>query len=350
MPPSYDIQRSWEENCLHGPRLDASPPLVPATPMKQCLGLPVRSRLGIAAGLLLNSRWIGPYARLGFDLLTYKTVRSAARPCHPLPNWVFVDDVSPPDGPVVVRTMPADPAQASSSVCFGMPSIAPGEWRPDVRRARQSLESGQLLIVSVVGTPGADPSLEALADDFAHCAAWAAAAGAQVVEANLSCPNVCSAEGTLYHDHQASRLVAERIRAAIGPVPLLLKVGTFASPLALRGFLQTVDGLASGVTLVNCISRPVLRADGQAAFGEAFRMAGVMGRAIHQPAVAAVRAARHCVESDRLGLAIAAVGGVAGVEDIADFFQAGADAVLCGSAPMYMPNLAIEAKMARPDW
>ena len=39
------------------------------------------------------------------------------------------------------------------------------------------------------------------------------------------------------------------IRAAIGPVPLLLKVGTFASPLALRGFLQTVDGLASGVTL-----------------------------------------------------------------------------------------------------
>ena len=79
-------------------------------------------------------------------------------------------------------------------------------------------------------------------------------------------------------------------------------------------------------------------------------MAGVMGRAIHQPAVAAVRATRHCVESDRLGLAIAAVGGVAGVEDIADFFQAGADAVLCGSAPMYMPNLAIEAKMARPDW
>ena len=92
MPPCYDIQRSWEENCLHGPRLDASPPLVPATPMKQFLGLPVRSRLGIAAGLLLNSRWIGPYARLGFDLLTYKTVRSAARPCHPLPNWVFVDE------------------------------------------------------------------------------------------------------------------------------------------------------------------------------------------------------------------------------------------------------------------
>ena len=36
--------------------------------------------------------------------------------------------------------------------------------------------------------------------DFGDLAAMAREAGAQLVEANLSCPNVQSAEGELYHD------------------------------------------------------------------------------------------------------------------------------------------------------
>ena len=48
----------------------------------QFCGLPVNSPLGVAAGPLLNGRWCLYYASLGFDVLTYKTVRSRRRECY----------------------------------------------------------------------------------------------------------------------------------------------------------------------------------------------------------------------------------------------------------------------------
>jgi dihydroorotate dehydrogenase len=348
---SYDIHRTWEENAAAGPRLNPESTEIPETPMKSFLGLPVRSRIGIAAGLLLNHRWVLPYARRGFDLLTYKTVRSAARPCYPLPNWVFVRESGQPDGTVVAMDSPGCALEEiSSSVCFGMPSVAPEEWRADIRRTRDGLGDGQVLIVSVVGTPAPGASVEELAEDYARCAAWAVESGAQVVEANLSCPNVCSSEGTLYQDPVVTRVVVERLRRAAPRTPLLLKIGAFDPLRAQMEFLRTVNGLADGVTLLNGMSRPVVWPDGRPVFGETYRTAGVLGRAIHPASVEAVRSARRCVESDRLNLSIAAVGGASTVRDIGDFFDAGADAVLCGSSPMYLPGLAAEAKRCHPEW
>lgn len=348
---TYDLQRTWEANCETGPIFAGESVEVPFTPMKTFLGLPVTSRIGIAAGLLPNSRWVLPYAKRGFDIVTYKTVRSVARPCYPLPNWVFVEDTEPPDGPVfVVETAGNDPALVSSSVCFGMPSAAPEVWREDIRHTRDRLGAGQLLIVSVVATPSQASSLSEIAVDFARCAAWAVEAGAHVVEANLSCPNVCSAEGTLYHDIAASRTVVHSIREAVGSTPLLLKLGVFPDDVRMQQFLCAMNGLADGVTLVNCISRPILHRDGQPAFGADFPKAGVLGRAIHEPSVAVVRAVKHCIEREGLKLEVAAVGGASTLKDVEDFFAAGADAVLCGSSPMYVPNLAIDCKRLHPEW
>ncbi|MEJ7595654.1 MAG: hypothetical protein WKF77_29440 [Planctomycetaceae bacterium] len=348
---TYDMQRTWEANCERGPTFADEIIDAPITPMKTFLGLPVRSRIGIAAGLLPNSRWVLPYAKRGFDIVTYKTVRAVARPSYPLPNWVFVEDTQPPDGPVyVVETAGDDPAQVSSAVCFGMPSAGPEVWREDVRHARAGLADGQLLVVSVVATPSPASSLSEIAVDFARCAAWAAEAGAHVIEANLSCPNVCSAEGLLYRDIDASQTVVRFIRAAVGSTPLLLKLGVFPDDLRMRQFLRAMNGLADGVTLVNCISRPVLHRDGRPAFGPEFPTAGVLGRTIHEPSVAVVRAVKQCITSEGLNLEVAAVGGVSTPKDVEDFFAAGADAVLCGSSPMYVPNLAIDCKRLHPEW
>jgi dihydroorotate dehydrogenase len=63
-----------------------------------------------------------------------------------------------------------------------------------------------------------------------------------------------------------------------------------------------------------------------------------------------VRAARDIVRGDDLGLALAAVGGVSSNADFEDCFNAGANAVFCGSAPMYLPHLAIASKHAHPEW
>lgn len=348
---TYDIHRTWEANCEQGPTFAEESVEVPVTPMKTFLGLSVRSRIGIAAGLLPNSRWVLPYAKRGFDIVTYKTVRSVARRCYPLPNWVFVEDTGAPDGPVfVVESAGSDPALVSSSVCFGMPSAAPEVWREDVRRTRAGLGDGQLLVVSVVATPSPSSSLAGIAFDFARCAAWAVEAGAHIVEANLSCPNVCSAEGTIYLDIAASRTVVGRIRDAVGSTPLMLKLGVFPNDVRMQQFLLAMNGLADGVTLVNCISRPVLNRDGRPAFGPEFLNAGVLGRAIHNPSVAVVRTVKQCITSEGLKLAVAAVGGASTRSDVEDFFEAGADAVLCGSSPMYVPNLAIDCKRLHPEW
>jgi dihydroorotate dehydrogenase len=104
------------------------------------------------------------------------------------------------------------------------------------------------------------------------------------------------------------------------------------------------------VTLVNCVSGKVLNRDGSPAFGERFVEAGVLGRAIHDSCVASVRRAAGIIRDENLDLAIAAVGGAASADDITRYFAAGPDAVLMGSAPMYLPNLAADVKASHPDW
>ena len=351
MIQSYDIHKSYDENYQAGPLLKGLSVDVPLSPLKTFLGREVHSRIGIAAGLLLNSKWIGAYSDLGFDLLTYKTVRSSYRPCYPLPNWVFVSDDGQLDGPIYVQDQPpSDLSKISSAVCFGMPSMSPDVWRKDVTVAKGRLSRGQLLIVSVVATPEEGWGVEEIAADFARCAAWAADAGADVIEANLSCPNVCTAEGSIYLDPNFSLQVAEEIKARIGQTPLLLKIGYFDQSDQLELFLRAVAPVVDGVTMVNGITRPVLHKDGRPAFGESYTKAGVLGRSIHRASIDSVARATRTIEEENLDLAILAVGGASLVEDIETFFDAGASAVMQGSSPMYHPRLARDAKSHCPDW
>lgn len=351
MEQSYDIAATYAANYERGPKFESAPVPEPPGPTKTFLGRAVRSRLGIAAGLLLNSKWLLEYGARGYDLLTYKTVRSSQRDCYPLPNWVFVEpDVA---GPGVYRQVDVpseDPLEVSSSVCFGMPSAAPESWRADVRKAKEHLSEGQLLIVSVVATPEDDWTQEMVADDFRQCAEWAVEAGADVIEANFSCPNVCSAEGSIYLDPVATKIIASEVRGAIGDTPLLIKTGQLESDEAMSQYLHALDGIANGVTLVNCLIGRVFNTEGRPVFGDQFAEAGVLGRAIHDPCVEAVRRAARVIDRDKLTLEIAAVGGVACEEDVERYFEAGAQAVMMGSSPMYLPNLARELKAHRPEW
>ena len=189
-----------------------------------------------------------------------------------------------------------------------------------------------------------------MAADFVDCAAWAVEGGADVIEANFSCPNVCSSEGSIYLDMEASGFIARKIRAAIGSVPLLIKTGCFDQEEKMSAYLGALEGIANGVTLVNCIIGKVLSRDGRPAFGKDFVKAGVLGRTIHDPCVETVRQAAAIIASEKLKLSMAAVGGAATPEDVGRYFEAGADAVLMGSAPMYLPDLAAELRRRHPEW
>ena len=144
---TYRRDRSYRWNYERGPGFRGPFPKIPATPQKDFFGSRVRYRLGVAAGILLNSKWIECYSRLGFDVLTYKTVRSRERPCYPLPNWVFVDskkDLEAGSDEIlrITRRRPRDPAEVTSAVCFGMPSQPPEVWRRDVSRANSRIRRG----------------------------------------------------------------------------------------------------------------------------------------------------------------------------------------------------------------
>ena len=62
MLTTYRLDQTYDWNFQNGPEYDGAFPPVPATPQKDFFGIPVNSRLGIAAGLLLNSRWISTFA------------------------------------------------------------------------------------------------------------------------------------------------------------------------------------------------------------------------------------------------------------------------------------------------
>jgi dihydroorotate dehydrogenase len=78
--------------------------------------------------------------------------------------------------------------------------------------------------------------------------------------------------------------------------------------------------------------------------------AGVLGRTIHDPCVESVRRAAAIIARERWSLAVVGVGGAAERENLERYFAAGASAVMMGSSPMYLPDLAAGAKRSHPEW
>ena len=106
------------------------------------------------------------------------------------------------------------------------------QWALDVENTRNQLADGQVLIVSVMGSPDAtnDPSL--VIRQFAAAAERACEAGADIVEVNLSCPNT-GGQGVMCRDAAMSARVVEAVRAKLSPsrTPLLIKISYLEQPL-----------------------------------------------------------------------------------------------------------------------
>lgn len=349
----YDLQQTWLWNLQHAPALRTfdsdSSPSAPKPPLDagewHWCGLPTTSPLGIPAGPLLDARWLLYYADRGFDVLVYKTVRSTAQDCYPLPNLVPVTSGSLSEPGTTVSS--TDRMQHSWAVSFGMPSQPPDIWQADVQQARQHLPAGKVLVVSVVGTQStdiADPeaSLEALADDFATCARWAVNSGAHGIEANFSCPNVCTTDGQLYQQPIAAGLVAERIRSQIGSVPLVLKIGLVSNSEDAARLLQQVGPHINGLAMTNAISAKVQDTSGRLMFAGQSR--GICGDAIREASVAQVRMFRQLPETSNYGIDLMGVGGISTAAHVRQYLQAGAGCVGLATAPMLNPDVALEIR------
>ncbi len=364
MKSTYNINRTYDENYLAGPDFDGQLPdlagLNANLPPAHFLGYSVNSTLGVPAGPLLNSAYIALYANLGFDVLTYKTVRTGVHACHPFPNvravatgpnWYATSGDKPTlySLPDLDESGPLDDLSITNS--FGMPSRAPEIWREDVARAKAALHPGQILVVSVVGTAQPGGTLEELAADFALAASWAAQAGADAIEANLSCPNVRSGEGSLYQSPAAVKTVAQAITNRLeGQVPLLLKLGYLEDERLIEQVITAAQtaGVA-GLAAINTIPAKVYDSAGnQALPGEGRLVSGICGAGIKSAGLAMT--ARLLAARTRLGLdaksfAIVGVGGVMSGPDVLDYLRLGADGVQSGTGAMWQPYLAHDAKL-----
>ena len=307
-------------------------------------GRPLNSSLGIAAGPLLNSKWVEAYARLGFDVLTYATVRSTFQAAHALPNIRHVDNRE--QAAVVAR--PANNGGATIAVSLGEPSMEPDVWRRDLRRAKERIGRGQVLIVSVIGTPRPGGDAEALSVDYAQCAAWAAECGADAIEVQLATLDPFTEQPQMiYENVTLAARILHRTRTSVG-LPVLARLGPFKTPRVLHETATRLAPWAHGYVLVHSINRRVYDDKGGPAFEGAGReradVVGAQTFTVASRQVAEMLAWRKAGAWDR---AILAVGGISTVERARDVLREGADAVLVATAALFDPLFAARFRQIR---
>lgn len=341
---TYRLDRSYQWNYSHAP---AVPRVrrVPPGPGGRLFDYRLNSSLGISAGPLLNSKWIEAYARLGYDILTYATVRSAFRPATSLPNLRHVENQE--QAAAVTRRSPAA-GVPTIAVSLGEPSMEPDVWRKDVRRAKERIGPGQMLIVSVMGTPEPGADAEALVADYARCAQWAEEAGADAVQVHLALPDPLAEQPQMiYENIVLSAHILYSVRASVS-VPVLAKLGVFKSPRLLHETATKLAAWASGFVLVHGFHRRVVDEKGNPAFeGPGRERADVVGHDVFPVAsrqVLELLAWRRAGAWDR---PVLAVGGVSTVGRAHFLLREGADAVLVATAALFNPLFAARFRETR---
>lgn len=336
--PRYAVDRTYAWNFEQAPQ-----PVEVAVPEVNgdwtFCGLPVDSPLGIPAGPLLNGNWILYYASLGFDVLTYKTVRSIERECYPLPNLqpVICKQLTgkETDLPVSQKML------GSWAVSFGMPSKTPSTWRADVEQTRNALDSRKLLSVSVVGSVQDGWSIDDLANDYAKCARWAVESGADCVETNFSCPNVSTCDGQIYQQPEQAGLVAETVRAGVGKAPFIIKIGHVTKETEAIELLNAVEPFVDAIALTNSVATTV-NDNGARLFGGAQR--GICGDATRNASIAQTRLFSRLIDERQLSIRLIGVGGISTAAHVRDYLAAGAEATHIATAAMTDPGVAISIR------
>jgi len=346
MNPTYQVSQSYDWNFEHGPIFEKEIPKreIPAKKV-ELLGFKLNSRIGVPAGPLLNSNWIKLYAELGFDIPVYKTVRSVTRESHPQPNCVFVNTekqfTTKNTGETIIGSL--DELTSSEKITitnsFGMPSRDPKEWMTDIERANSFLAENQVMIVSVVGTPDVSENLE---EDYARTAALAKEAGAKIIEANYSCPNVQSGEGSIFLDADFSAKISKTIRREIGDTPLLIKVGNFPDLNLMREVVEKNAEFVNGISGINTLTMKIVDSEKkQILTGEGRLTSGLCGFGIRE--IAQNFADELASLRGKLGkeFVICGVGGITKAADFTTRLQS-ADIAMSATGAMWNPLLASE--------
>lgn len=347
--PFYDPLKSYEENYDNGPFGDFTNGLAvkeSLSPVFDFLGYKVNLPFGIPAGPLLNSRFVKAAFEKGFDIPVYKTVRSNIYSSHPFPNvlGVHIDGdltLERAQQPLLADNTYKDPISITNS--FGVPSKDPSIWQEDAKKAVSFAGTGQVMVLSFMGTTVPNQTVDELVADFALAAKLAFETGAKILEVNLSCPNIGN-EGLVCYNLEMTKKVTQAIRSKIENTPLILKVGYYKNESDLEKLSEIANEYANSISAINTISAPIVDEHGdQALPGNPVRLrSGVCGACIKWAGLDMVRKLRKIKEKNSYKFSIEGVGGVTRPEDYFEYKEAGADAVMSATGAMWNPNLAME--------
>lgn len=351
--PSFEFGRSFQSNKLKGPMfLSAIPQDLPVIPTR-ILGYDLTSPIGLSASpLTVDSSWISPYAARGYDIITYNTVRSSAMEAHPAPNVLYIENldrplaVSDPQQKLFASLDPPNIDIRNISLAFshGMPSSGPEEWIDDVRSTLGLLKTGQLLIVSVIGTARDGGTI---LDDFVHCARMAYETGAHAVELNFGCRiQIDDARRTVSRNLSLATAICRAVRNHLPTAKLLIKLDLLSAE-ELRDIFEVTYEFVDGYTAITGVPIDV-QARGQHGADPAFATErrtrpNVAGAAVRELVLAMIKQL-HFLREKKPNLEIIGVGGIAETQDAMALLEAGANAVQCCTAAIHNSNLAAEVR------
>ncbi len=344
----YDPEKSYEENFAKGPFGAFAHPSRSSRkgePRYQLWGKKLHTPFGIPAGPLINSAFVRAAFASGFDVCTYKTVRSQSYPCHPAPNILAVHvagdlTIEAAQEPLVADCTFSSPLSITNS--FGVPSMSPDWWQPDMAKAVAAAGEGQVLVGSFQGTKREGSSVADFIADYVRTAQLVQEAGAPILEANLSCPNEGTSE-LLCFDVTRVQQIAHAIKEKIGDTPLILKLAYFTDEQHLEKLVQAIGGVVQGLSVINTIAAPIVTADGsQALPGEGRLRSGVCGASIKWAGLEMVSRLAALRQKHQNSFVIIGVGGVMKVDDVTQYQDAGADCVQSATGAMWNQNLARE--------
>ncbi|MCA1702727.1 MAG: hypothetical protein LC808_05430 [Actinobacteria bacterium] len=324
------------------------------------LGFEVGFPIGIpSCELTCNADWIEYYARKGFHVLTYRTVRN--RPTKGSPyDWVFLAGLQAPweatySPTEVTRAddkVPRDWLTVSTATSFVAPCPPSDMWVEDMRDARRRLDNlggHHLLIASVTDSvPLKDKTPQTLAADFVEVARKAETAGAQAIECYLAQATARDTSGQFRPCEQnieTSLAIVDAVRGSLKPhTRLLIKLsGNLSGDLLDRIVVplakaRLIDGV-SGISPVRV--QRVIHGDGQTLWGTS--PPGVAGYVLRKVGRTFVERLAGLRQQHGLRFEILAMGGIMTPKDVSTHLNLGASAVQMATAAVSSPSLAIEA-------
>lgn len=345
-PPFYDPTKSYEANFEEGPFgafADGKTIKRTGEPTHTFLGHQLYLPFGIPAGPLINSKYVTAAFQKGFDIVTYKTVRTRPHPSHQHPNVLAVHidgdlTLAEAEGELTADTNYSEPLSITNS--FGVPSKNPDIWQPDMAKAAHSAGKGQVMVGSFQGTRDINGSVQKFVEDYVLAARLVKETGAKILEANLSCPNEGTAD-LLCFDVERVQFISQRIKDEIGDTPLILKFAYFETDEHLSEMIAAVGGIVQGISAINTIPAAIVDEKGnQALPGEGRLRSGVCGAGIKWAGLEMTERLYKLRDEQELEFAIIGVGGVTTPDDYKEYRDAGADAVQSATGAMWKPDLA----------